>query len=185
MRWLRGGAEECCERIIPMPVEVPTRAVVTFGGHDARRYAWALLGCAAAASIAENMAHALLSPGPVHPAIAAVVAVVPPVAALAMTHLAVVRARVRQDAEQAAPLQVETAPPPDAPVLEVCEILADDAPGPHLVAVAEPGDAFSDARCRALELLEMQPTLSDREIARQSGVSASTVGRMRRDAAAA
>lgn len=159
-----------------------TRAVVTFGGHDARRYAWVLLGCAAAASIAGNMAHALLPAGPVHPAIAAVVAVVPPVAALAMTHLAVVRARVRQDVERAASPQVEAASPPGA---EDREASSDDVPPLQLVAVSAPADAFTDARSLALTLIETQPTLSSREIARQSGVSASTVGRMRRDAAAA
>ena len=162
-----------------------TRAVVTFGGHDARRYAWVLLGCAAAASIAGNMAHALLPAGPVHPAIAAVVAVVPPVAALAMTHLAVVRARVRQDVEQAASPQVEDVSPVDPPVPAPFEVSTDDASRPHLVAVAESTDSFTDARSLALKLIETQPTLSSREIARQSGVSASTVGRMRRDVAAA
>ncbi|ROZ49411.1 DUF2637 domain-containing protein [Rhodococcus sp. WS3] len=156
-----------------------TRAVVTFGGHDARRYAWMLLGCAAAASIAGNMAHALLPAGPVHPAIAAVVAVVPPVAALAMTHLAVVRARVRQDVEHPASPQVEAASPVEPQVPEVCDALDDDAPKPHLVSVSAPADAFTDARALAQDLLETQSTLSNREIARRSGVSASTVGRMR------
>ena len=130
-----------------------TRAVVTFDSHDARRYAWTLLGCAATASITANVAHALLPPGPVHPAIAAVVAAVPPVAALAMTHLAVVRARVRHDAAQTdAPdtsPQVEAASPADAPQPDDLTLPADDAPepsgvAPH-VAVHAPANETADA----------------------------------------
>ena len=181
-----------------------TRAVVTFGAHDARKYAWTLLGCAAAASIAGNVAHALLPAGPVHPAIAAIVAVVPPVAALAMTHLAVVRARVRQDtertdAEPASP-QVESASPPDAPAPQDSDRSIVDAPEPdfiaHLVSVdaptdsvadtrVEPADAVlaapaprptADARQRVLELLDTTD-MSNRAIAAEVDVSESTVRR--------
>lgn len=175
-----------------------TRAVVTFGGHDARRYAWALLGCAAAASIAGNMAHALLPEGPVHPAIAAIVAVVPPIAALAMTHLAVVRARVRQDAQQAAEPdaspQVETASPADAPVpdeQEQCvDVATDSSPFTHLVAVTAPTDAAEshadtqscvDVRQRVLDLLA-ENQLSGRAIAQKVGLSEATVRRIKKSA---
>ncbi|MDV6277347.1 DUF2637 domain-containing protein [Rhodococcus erythropolis] len=187
-----------------------TRAVVTFGRHDARRYAWTLLGCAAAASIVGNAAHALLPAGRVHPGIAAVVAVVPPVAALAMTHLAVVRARVRQDAEQAdapgASPQVDAAPSSDAPSLddathnsELIVAPADDAPNSsalaQLVAVAAPTDATEsetdarpdvDVRQRVLDLFA-EGKLSGRAIAQEVGVSESTVRRWKpaKDAAAA
>ena len=170
-----------------------TRAVVTFGEHDARKYAWTLLGCAAAASIAANVAHALLPAGPVHPAIAAVVAAVPPIVALAMTHLAVVRARVRQDAgrtasENASP-QIEAAPPPDAPMTEDRPLPTDDAPEPSsvapLAAVDTPADETIeapdaqpcvDARQLALDLLDAGG-LSGRAIAAKVGVSESTVRR--------
>ncbi|MDI9903820.1 DUF2637 domain-containing protein [Rhodococcus sp. IEGM 1409] len=183
-----------------------TRAVVTFGGHDARRYAWVLLGCAAAASIAGNMAHALLPEGPVHPAIAAIVAVVPPIAALAMTHLAVVRARVRQDVEQTEELdaspQVDAAPLPDAcdpgDAIHNSSLLvapADDASDSpmlaQLVAVTAPTDAAKarrdvDARQRVLDLLA-EGKLSGRAIAQEVGVSESTVRRWKpiKDSAAA
>lgn len=133
---LRAGLGERQAAAWPLVVDglilTATRAVVTFGRHDARRYAWTLLGCAAVVSIAANAAHALLPQGPVHPAIAALVAVVPPVAALAMTHLAVVRARVRQDATQddapdASP-QVEDVTPPDAPTLNEGDRRVTDAP---------------------------------------------------------
>ncbi|MET3956884.1 hypothetical protein ABIE52_003750 [Rhodococcus sp. OAS809] len=166
-----------------------TRAVVTFGRHDARRYAWTLLGCAAAASIVGNAAHALLPAGPVHPGIAAVVAVVPPVAALAMTHLAVVRARVRQDAEGAdardASLQVGAASMEDALTQKEGKQRAGDASSPapaaRLVAVAATpiaGDAQSDGdvRQRVLDLLA-EGKLSGRAIAQEVGVSESTVRR--------
>lgn len=177
-----------------------TRAVVTFGRHDARRYAWTLLGCAAAASIVGNAAHALLPAGPVHPGIAAVVAVVPPVAALAMTHLAVVRARVRQDAEQTDALdaspQVNAASSPDtrapddaAHNSELSVAPADDASDSltlaQLVAVTAPTEAGNpeadaqpdvDVRQRVLDLLA-EGKLSGRAIAQKVGISEATVRR--------
>ncbi|MFF1946883.1 DUF2637 domain-containing protein [Rhodococcus qingshengii] len=187
-----------------------TRAVVTFGRHDARRYAWTLLGCAAAASIVGNAAHALLPAGPVHPGIAAVVAVVPPVAALAMTHLAVVRARVRQDADRAdapgASSQVEAAPlsdscdPGDAsrsaelPGASLADA-SDSSARAQLVAVTAQTDAADpeadaqpdvDVRQRVLDLLA-EGKLSGRAIAQKVGVSEATVRRWKpaKDATAA
>lgn len=180
-----------------------TRAVVTFGRHDARRYAWKLLGCAAAASIAANAAHALLPPGPVHPLIAAVVAVVPPVGALAMTHLAVVRARVRHDAElvdaKGASPQVEDASldaVPDPSDIEEAD--RDTVPAAECVSLPSGSDApprsdlreddaadaaVDDVRQRVLELYEAGG-ISGRAIARIVGVSEATVRRYR-DAARA
>lgn len=179
-----------------------TRAVVTFGTHDARRYAWKLLGCAAVVSIAANATHAALPPGPVHPAIAALVAAVPPVAALAMTHLVVVRARVRQDASATHALdaspQVEPAPSSDARSLDDApdsRILAplDAVTAPTGAAEREP-DALPDvdaqpdvdARQRVLDLLA-EGKLSGRAIAQEVGVGEATVRRWKRaeDATAA
>ena len=165
-----------------------TRAVVTFGAHDARRYAWTLLGCAAAASIAANAAHALLPSGPVHPAIAAVVAVVPPIAALAMTHLAVVRARVRQDAERVASdnasPQVEAASPPDGYLHRLCTwfqriisrgeqlVLADAAVGaPAVSSTASlasddaPADAADAPANETVDAPGAQPCVDARQLA--------------------
>ena len=178
-----------------------TRAVVTFGGHDARRYAWVLLGCAASASIAANVTHALLPDGPVHPAIAAVVAVVPPVAALAMTHLAVVRARVRQDATDisadASP-QVVAASTIDAPdpgdganvpddmrtTQTLTAHVGDDVPltppAPYLVAPVASCDTDRDQR--VLDLVA-EGQLSGRAIALVVGCSEATVRRIIKAAA--
>lgn len=81
---------------------VATRSVFTFGEHPAKRYAWRLLIAAAAVSIAGNAAHILLPPGKVHPFIALGVGIVPPVVTLAVTHLVMVRARVRREQDAAA-----------------------------------------------------------------------------------
>ena len=179
-----------------------TRAVVTFGAHDARRYAWKLLGCAAVVSIAANATHAALPPGPVHPAIAALVAAVPPVAALAMTHLVVVRARVRQDAAAVGALdaspQVEVASPRDEPAqVEATDrsgavpVAFDDAPQTlsptQLHAVDASADATEpsvdappevDLRQQVLDLYA-QGGLSGRAIAKIVGVSEATARRYR------
>lgn len=101
----RAGLGEWQSMVWPLVVDglilAATRAVVTLGDGDARRYGWVLLWCAAVVSIAGNAAHLLLPAGPVHPAVATAVAVVPPVAALAVTHLAIVRARARAEEEVA------------------------------------------------------------------------------------
>lgn len=94
----RAGLGQWQSAVWPLVVDglivAATRTVVTLHDGPARRYAWLLLWCAVAVSIAGNAAHLLLPPGPVHPGVATVVAVVPPVAALALTHLSIVRARV-------------------------------------------------------------------------------------------
>ncbi|MBM4469807.1 DUF2637 domain-containing protein [Rhodococcus hoagii] len=114
---LRAGLGELQSRAWPLVVDglilVATRSVFTFGKHPSKRYAWGLLVAAAAVSIVGNAAHILLPPGPVHPFIAVGVGVVPPVTALALTHLVMVRARVREELEAAAPAEapaVATAP---------------------------------------------------------------------------
>ncbi|MCD5419804.1 DUF2637 domain-containing protein [Rhodococcus pyridinivorans] len=93
----RAGLGQWQSAVWPLVVDglivAATRVVVTLDDGPARRYAWTLLWSAVTVSIAGNAAHLLLPPGPVHPGVATVVAVVPPVAALALTHLAIVRAR--------------------------------------------------------------------------------------------
>lgn len=98
----RAGLGDWQSAVWPLVVDgliiAATRVVVTLVDGDARRYGWVLLWSAAVVSIAGNAAHLLLPSGPVHPAVATAVAVVPPVAALAVTHLAIVRARARASA---------------------------------------------------------------------------------------
>ncbi|TCN51761.1 uncharacterized protein DUF2637 [Rhodococcus sp. SMB37] len=99
----RAGLGDWQSAVWPLVVDgliiAATRVVVTLVDGDARRYGWVLLWSAVVVSIAGNAAHLLLPPGPVHPAVATAVAVVPPVAALAVTHLAIVRARARAHVE--------------------------------------------------------------------------------------
>lgn len=73
-------------------VVVATMAIVALAGHGRRAlvYPWALLGGGAAVSVAANAVHAILAAdGAVPAAVSALVAAVPPVALLAVTHLSV------------------------------------------------------------------------------------------------
>ncbi|SLG40558.1 Protein of uncharacterised function (DUF2637) [Mycobacteroides abscessus subsp. abscessus] len=99
--------------IIDGLILLATRAVFTAQDHNgARRYAWFLLLFGAAISIVGNAVHMLLPTGPVHPAIAVGVGIAPPVVTLLVTHLVMVRARVRRT-QLAAAAAPET-PHPDA-----------------------------------------------------------------------
>ncbi|WP_251151290.1 DUF2637 domain-containing protein [Cellulosimicrobium sp. Marseille-Q4280] len=74
-------------------VVVATMAIVALAGHGTRAliYPWTLLGGGAAVSVWANAAHAILAAdGAVPAAVSALVAAVPPVALLAVTHLSVV-----------------------------------------------------------------------------------------------
>ena len=147
----RAGLGEWQSAVWPLVVDglilAATRAVVTLGDGDARRYGWVLLWSAAVVSIAGNAAHLLLPSGPVHPAVATAVAVVPPVAALAVTHLAIVRARARAADE---PVRADEEMPVGAELVD--DALATHAT-PQLTAVpetptlpaADEGDAPADA----------------------------------------
>lgn len=117
-----------------------TWAVVTFAADNgARRYAWALLWLGAVVSVAGNIAHVLLPAGPLHPAVGTAVAVVPPAAALAVTHLAIVRARARTSTTSSSDNNR-----PENIMTE--SIASDDAPASHasaqltVVAASEPAE---------------------------------------------
>lgn len=118
----RSGLGQWQAAVWPLVVDglilAATRVVVTAGDDDGRRYAWRLLWSAAAVSILGNAAHLLLPAGPVHPAVATAVAVVPPVAALAVTHLAIVRARGHSPAQAPAAQEV-VVEPVSAPLMVV------------------------------------------------------------------
>lgn len=174
----RAGLGQWQSAVWPLVVDglivAATRTVVTLDDGPARRYAWLLLWSAVVVSIAGNAAHLLLPAGPVHPGVATVVAVVPPVAALALTHLAIVRARAlaRGHAE----------PEPEA------DVVADDAPAsptsaqltvvaaPEPVEEPQPDDAPGDAlRHRARQL--RAEGWSNYAIAAEIGKSEATVRR--------
>jgi hypothetical protein len=76
---------------------VSTRAAVEFGKHQARRYAWFLLWVSVVASVTFNVVHILLVPQQVAVPISIAVGAIPPIGALLVTHLAIVRARVRAE----------------------------------------------------------------------------------------
>lgn len=131
----RAGVGQWQSAVWPLVVDglivAATRTVVTLDDGPARRYAWTLLWSAVVVSVAGNAAHLLLPAGPVHPGVATVVAVVPPVAALALTHLAIVRGR--------ALARIRVEPEPEA------DVAADDAPASpasaQLTVVAAPEPA--------------------------------------------
>lgn len=181
----RAGLGEWQAAVWPLVVDgliiAATRAAVTLDAGPARRYAWFLLWSAVAVSIAGNVAHLLLPPGPVHPAVTAAVAVVPPVAAMALTHLAIVRARALAgsaasggentseapaDAACDAPASPASAQLTVVPVPELAPAGADDD------VPANEGDAL---RHRARQLRDAG--LSNYAIADEIGRSEATVRR--------
>ncbi|WP_159026022.1 DUF2637 domain-containing protein [Prescottella equi] len=141
---LRAGLGELQSRAWPLVVDglilVATRSVFTFGKHPSKRYAWGLLVAAAAVSIVGNAAHILLPPGPVHPFIAVGVGVVPPVTALALTHLVMVRARVREELEAAAPAEAPTVAAPAAEPVPAAHV-PDEPAAPEATPEPTPADA--------------------------------------------
>lgn len=99
-------------------VVVSTTSIVALAGHDRRAliYPWTLLGGGAAVSVAANALHAILAADGAVPAIvSALVAAVPPVALLAVTHLSVVLLqRAAEPGPKARRVKAESAAP--APV---------------------------------------------------------------------
>ena len=181
----RAGLGQWQSAVWPLVVDgliiAATRTVVTLDDGPARRYAWTLLWSAVVVSVAGNAAHLLLPPGPVHPGVATVVAVVPPVAALALTHLAIVRARVLASAASTGdnnrPENIITEPiaADDAPASPAsAQLTVVPAPEPPSVAVEDdaPGDAL---RQRARQL--RAEGWSNYAIADEIGKSEATVRR--------
>lgn len=183
----RAGLGDWQAAVWPLVVDglivAATRAVVTLDAGPARRYAWLLLWAAVGVSIAGNVAHLLLPPGSVHPGVAAAVAVVPPVAALALTHLAIVRARAlagatSPDGKNRPEIITEPIEGDDAPATPASSQLT-VVPAPELEsgdldddAPADEGDAL---RHRARQLRDAG--LSNYAIADQIGKSEATVRR--------
>ncbi|WP_280245385.1 DUF2637 domain-containing protein [Nocardia abscessus] len=158
-------------------------------------YAWFLLGSATVISIIGNVVHAVLPSGPVAPEVAAAVAVVPPVAMLAVIHLAVILATAAQNpaaVDEPAPA-VEATEPKPAPAVEAPPI-ADIVAQPEPAAAVEPAEIpapapaapsvrakarTADARVEAEALIADHPKLSNYAIAERVGVSEASVRRSR------
>ncbi|WP_416565040.1 DUF2637 domain-containing protein [Nocardia testacea] len=168
------------------------------------RYAWFLLGTATVISIIGNVVHALLPAGPVAPEVAAAVAVVPPVAMIAVIHLAVILASHAAARQETAPVvDLTAAPTPEAQPQPAEPAPAIEAPASVTVAelpaapetitsavIPAPAAAVrvqapSEARAEAEALIADQPHLSNYAIASRVGVSEATVRRWRKQLIAA
>lgn len=185
-------------------IVVATVAVVALDGHRAAWYPWTLLIAGAGMSVTANAAHALVTAEASVPGVlAATVAAVPPLVLLASTHLTVVLTRPATPAEQAPvqeaavlsadpseqagdaqqralpePAHEPTAEPP-APPEPVASDEASTDPAPAQDArpapVSRAAGSVPDRRARAAALREAG--WSNKQIAREVGVHASTVGR--------
>lgn len=137
-------------------IVVATVSVVALAGHKSNWYAWLLLGAGAAVSVAANAAHALVdSDTDVPGAVSASVAAVPPLVLLAITHLTVVlthRARLE---------------PSETDAVEMGNRPEETSTGAFAVSTA-PREIARRMRANGL---------SNRAIAKATGVHPSTVGR--------
>ena len=156
----------------------------------ARRFAWLLLAAGAGVSVAANITHAIVAADTRVPAlIAALVASVPPLVLLAMTHLTVELTRNSTPATTAATPQAESRNPADRD-LEKHQLTT--TTGPHVHPDLVPASASvpslprpamkgaasasrEDARARALTM--KADGVSKRQIATELGVHPTTVGR--------
>ena len=158
-------------------IVVATVSVVALAGQKTAWYPWMLLAGGALISVTANAVHAVVSAdADVPDVLAAAVAAVPPLVLLAITHLTVILTRKPADITTEAPrLDVHQMPAPNtAP-----ELVSAEGPLPLAVAavegVPEPVESVADRRERAVGLREAG--WSNKQIARQFGVHASTVGR--------
>lgn len=158
-------------------IVVATVSVVALAGQKTAWYPWMLLAGGALISVTANAVHAVVSAdADVPDVLAAAVAAVPPIVLLAITHLTVILTRTPTDITTEAPrVEVHQIPAPNtAPELVSTE-------GPTALAVAamenDPPtvESAADRRERAVGLREAG--WSNKQIARQVGVHASTVGR--------
>lgn len=154
----------------------------------ARRFAWLLLAAGAGVSVAANITHAVVAADTRVPAlIAALVASVPPLVLLAMTHLTVELTRNTTPATIAAGTWPQTVPERTdrglgdrQPVMAAAsQVLPDFAPAaapvPPRAVNSRVSVSRDDARARALTM--SADGVSKRQIATELGVHATTVGR--------
>lgn len=138
-------------------IVVATVSVVALAGHKANWYPWSLLAAGATVSVTANAAHALVAADADVPrALAACVAAVPPLVLLAVTHLTVVLTRQGR---------VEST---DSIVVRPKDIGQGGPANEVLRPVAGPREAALRMRAEGL---------SNRAIAKATGVHPSTVGR--------
>ncbi|MBN8883030.1 MAG: DUF2637 domain-containing protein [Salana multivorans] len=159
-------------------IVVATVSVVALAGQKTAWYPWMLLAGGALISVTANAVHAVVSAdADVPDVLAAAVAAVPPVVLLAITHLTVILTRKPADITTGAPrLDVHQMPVPNsAPELLSAEGLPALAPVAAVEGVPEPVESVVDRRERAVGLREAG--WSNKQIARELGVHASTVGR--------
>lgn len=159
-------------------IVVATVSVVALAGQKTAWYPWMLLAGGALISVTANAVHAVVSAdADVPDVLAAAVAAVPPLVLLAITHLTVILTRKPADITTEAPrLDVHQIPVPNtAPELVSAEGLPALAPVAAVEGVPEPVESVADRRERAVGLREAG--WSNKQIARQLGVHASTVGR--------
>ncbi|MFC9549832.1 DUF2637 domain-containing protein [Rhodococcus sp. NPDC056960] len=142
-----------------------TVAVVAHSGG----YAWTLLAVGAAMSLAGNMLHAALPEGPLPVWLRAAVAAIPPLALVAVTHLAVhLRRHTSATTVQLLPPQEDPIGSDDA--VPTGEHASDPSPADEPAPVAPP-----DAKARGLALLAA--AAHPKDVADQLGVNVSTVYR--------
>ena len=155
----RSGVDESQAWAWPLIVDgiivVATVSVVALGGQRAAWYPWLLLMAGAAVSVAANAIHAVVAAdADVPSALAGSVAAVPPLVLLAITHLTVVLTRR---------FRAEPSVQPAGSVSNAVENLSSGPPA-HLAP-------------RELALRLKEDGMTNKAIARATGVHPSTVGR--------
>ncbi|MET4144133.1 DUF2637 domain-containing protein [Arthrobacter sp. UYCo732] len=161
----RSGIDRNLAWIWPIIVDglivASTVAIVALAGHDRKTlaYPWALLFLGAVVSTAANAVHAIVSvdqaDGGVPPAVSAVMAAMPPVVLLAITHLTVLlvqkaapaTAARKKPAKAASPARVKPAPESTKPEVKALEAApATAAPAVSKSPVKEPVPAAAVER---------------------------------------
>jgi hypothetical protein len=171
-------------------IVVATVSVVALAGQRSAWYPWILLGGGALISVTANAVHAVVSANADVPSVlAAAVAAVPPIVLLAITHLTVILTRKPSEPTHSPRVAVHQESASDHAPSPTPEIVSDEhmpelgqAPNGNVPTTDEPpaeehaaGESPSDRREQARRLREAG--WSNKRIARQLGVHASTVGR--------
>ncbi|PRI10483.1 hypothetical protein B4915_11670 [Leucobacter massiliensis] len=142
----------------------------------ARRFAWLLLASGAGVSVAANITHAVVASDTRVPAIiAALVASVPPLVLLAMTHLTVELTRNEAPQRTSETPTVNRRRAASTPVLSAARSSSNAGAGPSAPAFARAKKKGSAGREQAVALASHG--VSRRQIATELGVHPTTVGR--------